>query len=41
MIENFSVLEKVKEVGEGAIICMYDRVLQLDEKNKVIPYRYL
>lgn len=41
MIENFAVLEKVKEVGEGAIICMYDRILQLDEKNKVIPYRYL
>lgn len=41
MIENFKVLENVKDVGEGAIVCMYDNVLDLDEKNKVIPYRYL
>lgn len=41
MIDNFKVLEKVKEVGEGAIICMYDRIINLDEKNKVIPYKYL
>lgn len=41
MITNFNVLEKVKQVGEGAIICMYDRILKLDDKNIVIPYRYL
>ena len=41
MINNFKVLENVKEVGEGAIICMYDKLLDLDEKNKIIPYRYL
>ncbi len=41
MIENFSVLDKVSKVGEGAIICMYDRILDLDEKNKAIPYSYL
>lgn len=41
MISNFKVLEKVKEVGEGAIICMYDNILKLDEKNTVIPYQYL
>lgn len=41
MIQNFKVLEKVKEVGDGAIICMYDNILNLDEKNKVIPYSYL
>lgn len=41
MIANFKVLEKVKEVGEGAIICMYDRIVDLDEKNKVIPYKYI
>lgn len=41
MMKNFKVLEKVKEVGEGAIICMYDNILNLDEKNKVIPYYYL
>lgn len=41
MIDNFKVLEAVKEVGEGAIICMYDKIINLGEKNKVIPYRYL
>lgn len=41
MIENFKVLEKIREVGEGAIICMYDKIINLDEKNKVIPYSYL
>lgn len=41
MVQNFKVLEKVKEVGEGAVICMYDDVVYLDEKNKVIPYKYL
>ena len=41
MIENFKVLEAVKEVGEGAIICVYDKIINLDEKNRVIPYRYL
>ena len=41
MIENFKVLEMVKEVGGGAIICVYDKIINLDEKNRVIPYRYL
>ena len=41
MIENFKILENVKEVGEGVIICMYDKILDLDDKNKVIPYKYL
>lgn len=41
MIENFKVLETMKEVGDGAIICMYDNILNLDEKNRVIPYRCL
>ena len=41
MIENFKVLNKIGKVGEGAIICMYDQIIKLDEKNKVIPYRFL
>ena len=41
MIENFKVLEKVGKVGQGAVICMYEKIQELDEKNKVIPYRYL
>ena len=34
MIKNFEFLEGVKEIGEEAIICMYD-------KNKSIPFQYL
>ena len=43
MIKNFGVLEKLgaKQVGEGAVICMYDNIIDLDEKNKAIPYKYL
>ncbi len=41
MIENFKVIDKISEVGEGAVICMYDKILDLDKKNKAIPYRYL
>ncbi len=41
MISNFKVLDKVGEVGDGGIICMYDKLINLDEKNRVIPYTYL
>ena len=41
MIDNFKALEGIKEIGEGGIICMYDNIINLDEKNKVIPFRYL
>lgn len=41
MISNFKVLDKVGNVGKGGIICMYDRLIDLDEKNKVIPYWYI
>ena len=41
MISNFKVLEKVGEIGEGGIICMYDKLINVDEKNRVIPYTYL
>lgn len=41
MISNFKVLEKVGEVGDGGIICMYDKLISLDKKNRVIPYTYL
>lgn len=41
MIENFKVLETIGDTSEGAIICMYDNIIDLDEKNKVIPYKYL
>lgn len=41
MISNFKVLDKVGNVGKGGIICMYDRLIDLDEKNKIIPYWYI
>ena len=41
MIENFKILEKTGKVGEGGIICMYDKIMNLDEKNKIIPYSYI
>ena len=38
MIKNFSILEKQsKEVGQGGIICFYDDLMHLDEKNYIIP----
>lgn len=34
--------KKVLETGNmGGIICMYDKIIDLDDKNKVIPYKYL
>lgn len=41
MIDNFKVLGSQKEVGEGAVICMIDKILALDEKNNAIPFSYL
>ena len=41
MVKNFKVLEKYKEIGEGSLICMYDKVVDLDNKTKIIPYTYL
>lgn len=38
MIKNFSILKKgEKEIGEGGIICMVDKIIPLDEKNNAIP----
>ena len=43
MIENFEVLKNVndKKIGEGAVICMYDNVVYLDENNRAIPFWYV
>lgn len=41
MVSNFKTLEKAGKIGEGGIICMYDKLINLDEKNKIIPYNYL
>ena len=38
MIKNFNILEKQsKEVGPGGIICFYDDLIHLDDKNYIIP----
>lgn len=38
MIKNFSKLENVtSHVGQGGIICFYDKLTRLDEKNYIIP----
>ena len=43
MIENFEVLKNVndKKIGEGAIICMYDNVVNIDENNIALPFWYI
>ena len=38
MIKNFEKLNKSKKnIGTGGIICFYDKLLKLDEKNYIIP----
>lgn len=38
MIKNFKILEKTgKAVAPGGIICFFDRLMHLDEKNYIIP----
>lgn len=42
-IANFSILEheKIKQLGEGALICMSDDVVYLTEKNRAMPIALL
>lgn len=38
MMKNFKYLENVTEkVGTGGIICTYDTLMKIDEKNYIIP----
>lgn len=38
MMKNFRYLEKVDmKIGTGGIICLYDKLMKLDEKNYIIP----
>ncbi len=38
MIKNFNLLEKAKkQIGTGGIVCLYDNLMHLDEKNYIIP----
>lgn len=38
MMKNFKYLEKADmKIGTGGIICLYDKLMKLDEKNYIIP----
>ena len=38
MMKNFKYLEKTNmKIGQGGIICLYDKLMKLDEKNYIIP----
>ena len=38
MIKNFRHLEKVNmKLGNGGIICLYDKLMKLDDNNYIIP----
>ena len=37
MIKNFEKLEKIKKIEPGGIICLYDDLIHIDEKNYIIP----
>lgn len=42
-IENFSVLDKIKgvNVGTGCVVCMYDKSVYINNKNRTIPVTWL
>ena len=42
-IKVFTVLDKIPDVkrGNGGVICLYDKMISLDENNKTIPVGYL
>lgn len=42
-IRNFRALNKIHnmQIGSGGVICMYDKMLALDEKNRSIPVWYI
>jgi len=42
-IENFSVFDKVKiiNVGTGCVICMYENIININEKNISMPVTWL
>ena len=38
MMKNFKYLEKAEmKVGTGGIICLYDKLMKLDDNNYIIP----
>ena len=38
MMKNFKYLEKTNmKIGQGGIICLYDKLMKIDENNYIIP----
>lgn len=42
-IEAFSVLDKIPGIvrGNGGVICLYDKLISLTDKDRIIPVKYL
>ena len=42
-IEAFSVLDKIPGIvrGNGGVICLYDKLVSLTDKDRIIPVKYL
>lgn len=42
-IKAFALLDKIPDIkrGGGGVICLYDKLISLDENNKIIPVGYL
>ncbi|HAG04389.1 MAG TPA: ATPase, partial [Lachnospiraceae bacterium] len=42
-ISAFKLLDKIPSVkrGQGGVICTYDKLISLDDMNKVIPVSYI
>jgi predicted AAA+ superfamily ATPase len=43
MTDNFDVLDKIgsKKKGRGTVVCLYDKVIHLNEKNIALPVEYV
>lgn len=38
MLKNFGILKRAeKKIGNGGLICLFDKLMQFDEKNYVLP----
>jgi hypothetical protein len=42
-IEHFSVLNKLKgvKIGSGGVICLYDKLIPINDKNLSIPVAWV
>jgi hypothetical protein len=42
-INTFKLLEKIPNVtrGQGGVVCLYDNLVSLTDKDRIIPIKYL